>query len=83
MASKRDTEQDVPAAGVGWLKKLAQELNVPYAPGGWHTVAEISEVLSVDHQTVRRILSKRKAKGQIFKTVAKDGKVLKITHYKL
>jgi len=83
MASKRNTKQDIPAAGVNWLEELARELNVPYAPKGWHTVAQIGEALKVDHQTVRRILTKRKAESQIFKTIAKDGKIFKVSHYKL
>jgi CTP-dependent riboflavin kinase len=84
MAGKRDKKSNVQASSVkNWLDELAAEVNVPFAPEGWHTIATIAERLDVDHQTVRRILSKRKAESKIFRCVAKNGKVFRTPHYKL
>jgi IS30 family transposase len=68
---------------MSWLDQLAQEINIPFAPGGWYTVAEIAQKLDVDHQTVRRILKKRKAEAKTFRAECSDGRILRIPHYRL
>jgi CTP-dependent riboflavin kinase len=83
MASKRDKKSDIQAPPVSWLDQLAQELNVPYAPEGWHPICVIAEKLELDHQSVRRILKKRNAQSRVFRFATKQGKIIKTPHYKL
>jgi len=83
MVGKRNTKQDISAAGVNWLQELAQEINVPHAPDGWHPICVIAEQLELDHQSVRRILKKRHAQIRVFRFTTKEGKIMKTPHYKL
>lgn len=83
MASKRDKKQHISAPSVNWLEQLAAEINVPFAPPGWFTISEICEQVNRDHQTVRKLLKKRKAEMKQFRHIAKNGKTLITMHYKL
>lgn len=83
MASKGNKKQNIPPADVSWLEELAAEINIPLAPPGWFTIAEICEKTQRDHQVVRKLLKDRKAEVKKFKHVRSDGKNIVTNHYKL
>jgi uncharacterized protein YwlG (UPF0340 family) len=83
MASKRDKERDISTPSVNWLEQLASEINVPFAPEGWHTMVQICEKLNRDHHAVRLILKKRNAEMKSFRTKTAAGKTITTPHYKL
>ena len=83
MASKRDKKQDISAPSVSWLEELAAEINIPFAPEGWFTMAQICEFVERDHQVVRKILKDRKAEQKQFKHTTKTGKIIVTVHYKM
>lgn len=85
MASQRDKKRDVPNANVNWLKKLVDEINVPFPPEneGWYTMRQICEETGRDHHFVGRLLRQKKAEIGKFKTFTSDGKCLVTKHYRL
>ena len=85
MAGKRNEKRDVPPANLGWLKQLADEMNVPFPPEGegWATMTEICEAAGRDHQVMRKVLRQKKAETRKFRTLSADGKCLVTTHYRL
>jgi hypothetical protein len=83
MASKRNKKPDVPPPGVNWLEQLASEINVPTAPEGWYTMAQICERVGRDHQVVRKLLANRGAETKQFRHINSKGQTIITTHYKL
>ena len=85
MAGKRNKNRDVPAANLGWLKQLANEVNVPFAPEGegWATMNQICEAAGRDHQVVRKILKQKNAEVRKFRAVTSEGKVIVTNHYRV
>ena len=85
MAGKRNEKRDIPPTNLGWLKQLADEVNLPYPPEGegWSTMAQICEATGRDHQVIRRILREKKAESRKFRAVTPDGKWLITKHYRL
>jgi hypothetical protein len=85
MAGKRDEKRDVPPANLGWLKQLADEVNVPFPPEGegWATMTQICEAANRDHQVMRKILRDKKAETRKFRTATADGKTVVTMHYRI
>ena len=85
MAGKRDKNGDVSAANLGWLKQLANEVNVPFPPEGegWATMSQICEATGRDHHFVSRLLRIKKAEAARFRSVTSDGKTLVVKHYRV
>ena len=85
MASQRDKKRNVPPANLGWLKQLADEINVPLPPDGegWATMMQICEATGRDHHFVSRLLRQKKAEVAKFRHVTADGKCLVTKHYRV
>ena len=85
MAGKRNKITDIQASSVGWLRALAEEVNVSFPPDGegWATMVQITEATGRDHQCVRRLLKQRNAEVRSFKTLTASGKSMVTPHYRL
>jgi hypothetical protein len=83
MASKGNKNTDIQAPSVNWLEQLAAELNVPFAPKGWHTMAQICERVGRDHQIVRKMLKRANAQTAKYRHLNSCGKVIVTVHYKI
>ena len=83
MARKRDSNRDVPVAGVNWLEQLAAEVCTPMAPEGWYPMYEICKRLDRNHQYVRRILKMKNAEVKQFMHMLECGRTVILPHYNL
>ena len=85
MAGKRDQKSNVPPPGLGWLKKLAEEVNTPFPPEGegWMTISEIAAYLGRGLTSTATALRKANAEKKRFSHIGVDGRRVVLVHYRV
>jgi len=85
MAGKRDQKSNVPPAGVSWISKLAEEVNVPFPPDGegWLTLTEVAAHLGRGLTSAITALRKANAEKKRFSHIGIDGRRVTLVHYRV
>lgn len=85
MARKRNQKSDVPPTGLGWISKLAQEVNVPFPPPGegWLTLTEVATQLNRGMTAALTALRKAKAETKRYSHIGIDGRRVVLLHYRV
>lgn len=85
MASKRNQKSNVQTSDLGWISKLAEQVNLPFPPPGegWLTLTEISEKLGRGLTSTMTALRKAKAEKKRFSHIGIDGRRVALVHYRV
>lgn len=85
MAGKRNQKSDIPASGVGWITKLAEQVNVPFPPPGegWLTLGEVSKLLNRGLTATTGALRRANAETKRFSHIGSDGRRVVLVHYRI
>ena len=85
MARQRDKKSNFPTAGLGWISKLAEEVNVPFPPQGegWLTLSEVAEKINRGMTAATTALKKAGAEKKRFSHIGIDGRRVVLVHYRV
>jgi hypothetical protein len=85
MAGKGNKESNVSPPGLGWISKLAEEVNTPFPPEGegWMTISEIAAYLGRGLTSAATALRKAKAEKKRFSHIGVDGRRVTLVHYRV
>ena len=85
MAGKRDKKSNVSPPGLGWISKLAEEINAPFPPEGegWMTLSDIATHLGRGLTVATNAMRNAKAEKKRFSHIGIDGRRVVLVHYRV